>query len=132
SFQRALSINPDHAEAYLHYGGLVEALGDLPRGLALKLQGLECDSTSALAHVLIAVSFWNQRRYDDVIVWVSKALDRDPRHLFAHELLVGAYWKQGDFKLQIEQDVKRAEARGLSEQARAALRAMCAEILHAY
>ena len=74
----------------------------------------------------------NQRRYDDVIVWVSKALDRDPRHLFAHELLVGAYWKQGDFKRQIEQDVKRAEARGLSEQACAALRAMCADILHAY
>jgi serine/threonine protein kinase len=132
SFQRALTINPNHAEAYLHYGGLMESLGELPRGFELKLQGLECDSTSALAHVLIAVSFWNQRRYDDVIVWVSKALDRDPRHLFAHELLVGAYWKQGDFKRQIEQDVKRAEARGLSEQARAALRAMCAEILHAY
>jgi serine/threonine protein kinase len=132
SFQRALAINPNHAEAYLHYGGLVEALGDLPRGYELKLQGLECDSTSALAHVLIAVSLWNQRRYDDVIVWASKALDRDPRHLFAHEILVGAYWKLGDFKRQIEQDLKRAEARGLSVEARTALRAMCAEILAAY
>ena len=42
---------------------------------------------NSLAHVLIAVSFGNQRRYDDVIVWVNKALDRDPRHLFARELL---------------------------------------------
>ena len=132
SFQRALAINPNHAEAYLHYGGLMEALGDLPRGLELKLQGLECDSTSALAHVIIGVSFWNQRRYDDVIVWVSKALDRDPRHLFARELLVGAYWKKGDFKRQIEEDLKRAEARGLSEQASAALKGMVAEILYAY
>ena len=131
-FQRALAIDPNHAEAYLHYGGLVEALGDLPRGHELKLQGLECDSTSALAHVVMAVSFWNQRRYDDVIVWVSKALDRDPRHLFAHELLVGAYWKQGDFKRQIEQDLRRVEARGLSDEALAALRAICAEILHTY
>ena len=72
SFQRALAINPNHAEAYLHYGGLMEALGDLPRGLELKLQGLECDSTSALAHVIIGVSFWNQRRYDDVIVWSAR------------------------------------------------------------
>ena len=32
SFQRALAINPNHAEAYLHYGGLMEALGDLERG----------------------------------------------------------------------------------------------------
>ena len=27
SFQRALEINPNHPEAYLHYGGLMEALG---------------------------------------------------------------------------------------------------------
>jgi tetratricopeptide (TPR) repeat protein len=83
SFQRALAINPNHAEAYLHYGSLMEALGDLERGFQLKLQGLECDSTSALAHVQIAGSFWNQRRYDDVIVWANKALDRNPHHLLA-------------------------------------------------
>jgi len=96
SFQRALAINPNHAEAYIYYGILIEALGDLERGLHLKLQGLECDSTSALAHVWISASFWNQRRYDDVIVWANKALDRDPQHNFARELLGGAYWKMGD------------------------------------
>ena len=111
SFQRALAINPNHAEAYLHYGGLMEALGDLERGFHLKLQGLECDSTSALAHVLIAVSCWNQRRYDDVIVWANKALDRDPRHLFAREPLAGAYWKIGEFDSLSSEDLKRVEAR---------------------
>jgi tetratricopeptide (TPR) repeat protein len=131
-FQRALAINPNHAEAYLYYGGLMEALGQLARGFELKLQGLECDSSSALAHVLIASSLWNQRRYDDVIVWVNKALDRDPRHLFARELLVGAYWKKGDFKRQIVEDLRRVEARDLSEEARAALREMVADILHAF
>ncbi len=132
SFQRALAINPNHAEAYLHYGGLMEALGQLTRGFELKLQGLECDSTSALAHVLIASSLWNQRRYDDVIVWVNKALDRDPRHLFARELLVGAYSKKGDFKRQIVEDFKRVEARDLSAEVRAGLREILAEILHAF
>jgi serine/threonine protein kinase len=132
SFQRALAINPNHAEAYLHYGGLMEALGELTRGFELKLQGLECDSTSAFAHVLVASSLWHQRRYDDVIVWVNKALDRDPRHLFARELLVGAYWKKGDFKRQIVEDLKRVEARDLSEEVRAALREIVAEILHAF
>jgi serine/threonine protein kinase len=133
SFQRALAINPNHAEAYLHYGGLMEALGQLTRGFELKRQGLECDSTSALAHVLIASSLWNQRRYDDVIVWVNKALDRDPRHLFARELLVGAYAKKGDFVMQIEQDLKRIEARGgLSDDTRAALKGICDELLHVY
>jgi serine/threonine protein kinase len=98
SFQRALAINPNHAEAHLHYGTLKEALGDLERGFQLKLQGLECDSTSALAHVQIAGSFWNQRRYDDVIVWANKALDRNPHHLLAREQLAGAYWKMGDLE----------------------------------
>jgi len=133
SFQRALAINPNHAEAYLHYGGLMEALGELPRGLELKLQGLERDSASALAHVLIAVSFWNQRRYDDVIVWVNKALDRDPRHLLARELLVGAYAKKGDVERQLEQDLKRVEARfDLSDETRAALKPICDEFVHVY
>ena len=98
SFQRALAIDPNHAEAYLYYGFLMEALGDLERGFSLKLQGLECDSTSALAHVQIALSFWNQRRYDDVIVWANKALDRDPHHPFFRGLLAGAYWKMGDLE----------------------------------
>jgi tetratricopeptide (TPR) repeat protein len=98
SFQRALAINPNHAEAYLHYGTLMEALGDLERGFQLKLRGLECDSTSALAHVQIAGSFWNQRRYDDVIVWANKALDRNPHHLFARQQLAAAYWKMGDLE----------------------------------
>jgi len=98
SFQRALAINPNHAEAYLHYGILMEALGDLERGFHLKLQGLECDSTSALAHVQIAGSFWHQRRYDDVIVWANKALDRNPHHLIARQLLAAAYWKIGDLE----------------------------------
>jgi tetratricopeptide (TPR) repeat protein len=111
---------------------LMEALGDFERGFHLKLRGLECDSTSALAHVLIAVSFWNQRRYDDVIVWVNKALDRDPQHLFARELLGGAYWKLGDFERVLTEDLKRAEARSPNEETRAALERMCADILDVY
>jgi tetratricopeptide (TPR) repeat protein len=108
SFQRALAADPNHAHAYLRYGDLMEALGDLERGFHLKLQGLECDSTSVLAHLLIAVSCWNRRRYDDMIVFANKALDRDPQHHFALELLIGAYWKLGD--LERVGELKRAAA----------------------
>jgi tetratricopeptide (TPR) repeat protein len=116
----ALAINPNHAEAYLYYGGLIEALGDLD-GFQLKLQGLQCDSTSALAHERIALSFWNQRRYDDVIVWVNKALDRDPEHRLARELLGGAYWKMGDLERALK-ELKRAEARSPNEETLPALK----------
>jgi serine/threonine protein kinase len=120
SFQRALAIDPNHAHAYLRYGDLMEALGDLERGFHLKLQGLECDSTSVLAHLLIAVSCWNQRRYDDVIVWANKALDRDPQHPFAREMLGGAYWKMGDLEragelLGVGANLKPARSDGTAE-----------------
>jgi tetratricopeptide (TPR) repeat protein len=108
SFQRALALDPSHAHAYLRYGDLMEALGDLERGFHLKLKGLECDSTSVLAHLAIAVSCWNQRRYDDMIVFANKALDRDPQHHVALELLMGAYWKLGD--LDRVDELRRAAA----------------------
>ena len=128
SFQRALAINPNHAEAYLHYGGVMEALGDLERGFQLKWQGLERDSTSALAHELIAVSFWLQRRYDDVIVWANKALDRGPQHRAARELLIGAYWKMGNLERALAEQLKLAEARFPNEETLAALKVVrCAE-----
>jgi serine/threonine protein kinase len=106
SFQRALAIDPNHAHAYLRYGDLMEALGDVERGFHLKLQGLECDSTSVLAHILIAISCWNRRRYDDMIVFANKALDRDPQHPAALELLIGAHSKLGD--LERVDELKRA------------------------
>jgi serine/threonine protein kinase len=98
SFQRALAIDPNHAEAYLHYGNLMEVLGNLERGFQLKLKGLECEPTSALAYFQIAGSFWFQRRYDDVIVWANKALDRNPQHLGARQQLAAAYWMMGDLE----------------------------------
>jgi tetratricopeptide (TPR) repeat protein len=46
----------------------------------------------------IAFSFFYQRRYDDVIVWANKTLDRDPQHNVAREVLAGAYWMMGDLE----------------------------------
>jgi eukaryotic-like serine/threonine-protein kinase len=132
SFERALAINPNHPEAFLHYGGLMEALGRLDRGLWLKQQALERDPASALAHVLIAVSFWNRRRYDDTIAWADRALERDPRHLFAHQLRGGAYFKKGDVARAVEADLAFAESVGAPEERRAAWRRVGADMMDAY
>ena len=132
SFQRALEINPNHPEAYLHYGGLMEALGRLDRGLQLKQQALERDPTSVLTLNLIAVSFWNRRRYDDTITWLSKALDRDPTNLFARELRGAAYFKTGDLERAFADDLKHAEALDVPEATLAAMKRGHAEIKDAY
>jgi DNA-binding winged helix-turn-helix (wHTH) protein/tetratricopeptide (TPR) repeat protein len=117
SFQRALNLNPNHTEAYLLYGRLLEALGQLDQGLAMKLRALERDPFSPLVHLEIAVAYWNQRRYDDMIEWANKTLELDPRHPHAREYLAGAYLKKGDLDRHLEVTLQHAEMHGAPAEA---------------
>jgi len=122
SFRRALEISPNHSEAYLNYGSLMETKGDLRLGLQLKQQALERDPASPLVHVQMATSYWNQRRYDEAIVWAERALAIDARHLLAREFLASAYWMKGDFDRLLVENVKQAEAFGVPEAQMAVIR----------
>lgn len=128
SLRRALEINPDHTEGLVHYGSLMEALGKLEEGLRFKQQALARDPRSPFVLVQIAISYWNQRRYDDAIAWANKALDIDPRHLLAREFMAGAYWKQGDLKRLLAANIRQAEVFGVSEEELARLKRVCAEM----
>jgi DNA-binding winged helix-turn-helix (wHTH) protein/Tfp pilus assembly protein PilF len=128
SFQRVLDIDPNHTEAYLLYGALMEALGRLGEGLRLKQRALERDPSSPAVLVQIAVSFWNQRRYEETVRWLNRALERDPRNPLARELLAGVNWKLGDFERVLAEDLRHAEALGLSGEALTAARRAAAAI----
>ncbi len=112
SLQRALQLNPNHSEAFLTYGQLLEALGCLEEGLRMKLRTLERDPFSPLVHLQISLSYWNQRRYDEAIEWANKTLELDPLHPHAREHLAGAYWKKGDSDRYMEENLKHAELHG--------------------
>ena len=116
SLQRALEINPNHTEAYVLYGRLLEALGRLQDGLEMKLRALERDPFSPLVHQAISMLYWNQRRYEDSITWANKTLELDPRHLVAREHLAGAYWAMGDFDRHMAENVKHAESYGVAAE----------------
>jgi DNA-binding winged helix-turn-helix (wHTH) protein/Tfp pilus assembly protein PilF len=126
SLERALELDPNHTEAYLLYGRLLEALGDFEGGLAAKQRALERDPSSSLVHLQIALSFWNQRRYDDVILWANRALELDPKHLLAREILASAYWKQGDADRYMAEAIKQAESAGAPAELVEELKALCA------
>jgi len=117
SLQRALAINPGHTQARLLYGHLLDSQGRLDDGLAMKLMALETDPFSPSVHLAIAMSYWNQRRYDEMIRWASKTLDLDPGHGLAREFLAGAYWKLGDFDRHMEETLKHAAAHGVGPEA---------------
>lgn len=112
SLERALDINPNHTEAHLLYGRLMEAHGRLEEGLAMKMKALERDPFSALVHLQIAMSYFLDRRYDDSIKWANKTLELDPNHPHAAEFLAGAYWKKGDFDGYMAENIRHAELHG--------------------
>jgi DNA-binding winged helix-turn-helix (wHTH) protein/tetratricopeptide (TPR) repeat protein len=112
SLERALELNADHTEGWLLYGRLLEALGHLADGLAAKQRVLERDPSSATVHLQIALSYWNQRRYDDMIAWAARSLELDPQHLLAREYLAAAYLKKGDLDRHMAESLTHATAAG--------------------
>jgi tetratricopeptide (TPR) repeat protein len=112
-FRRALELNPDHTEAYLLLGRLLEAIGLVEAALATKLRALERDPHSPVVHMQIALSYWNQRSYDNVIEWANKTLALDPQHLLAREYLAGAYLKKQELDRYLVECEAHAQAAGV-------------------
>jgi tetratricopeptide (TPR) repeat protein len=113
SFERALVLDPNHVEAYVLYGQLLEALGKLDDGLEIKRRALQRDSSSPFVCLSISVSYWHQRRYDEAIEWANKTLAINPAHPHAREHLAGAYLKKGDADAWLAENVKHAESHGV-------------------
>ena len=132
SLRRALETSPNHTEALLHFGSLMEAIGQLDRGLQFKQQALATHPSSPVVIVQLAMVYWHQRRYDDAVAWANRALAIDARHLVAREFLAGAYWMQGDFDAFLIENVKQAEAFGGTAEAIAELRSLCEQMKVAY
>jgi tetratricopeptide (TPR) repeat protein len=113
SLRRALDLDPEQTEAYLLYGQLLEALGKLESGLAVKRNALELEPRSPLVHFSISFSYWNQRSYEETIEWANKTLALDPAHPHAREFLAGAYLKKGDFNRWLEENMAHAQSHGV-------------------
>jgi tetratricopeptide (TPR) repeat protein len=86
----------------------MEALGRLDEGLRFKEQALARNPDSPFVLTGIANSFWNQRRYDDVVAWMQRALAIDPRNSLASEFLGAVYLKQGRLEEFLAQNLHHA------------------------
>jgi DNA-binding winged helix-turn-helix (wHTH) protein/Tfp pilus assembly protein PilF len=117
SLQRALEVAPTHTQARVLYGRLLETQGKLTEGLAMKLRALETDPFSPSVHLAIALSYWNQRRFEDATRWANKTLELDAGHGLAREFLAGAYWAMGDFDRHMAEGLTHAAAHGVPASA---------------
>jgi len=132
SLHRALEINPDHTEALLQYGSLQEALGRLDDGLRCKQQALARDPRSPGVLVQIAISYWHQRKYDETLVWARRALEIDPKHVLAIQLINHVYMKIGDLPRFADWTVSKAIELGLCEEKVAVLKQVTADMQQVY
>jgi tetratricopeptide (TPR) repeat protein len=135
SLHRALEINPDHTEALLQYGSLQEALGRLDDGLRCKQQALARDPRSPGVLVQIAISYWHQRKYDETLVWARRALEVDPKHVLAIQIINRVYLKIGDinrFAAWTVSQVSQAIAWGFPEERVAVMKQVIADAQQVY
>ena len=132
SLRRALEINPSHTEALLAYGALMETLGRADEGMRFKQQALARNPESWLVYAEIANSCWNQRRYDEAIVWTNRVLEIDPRHVLAGEFLAAVHLKQGDVEQFLAENLRRARLFGVPEAGVERLRRLAGDLQQAY
>jgi DNA-binding winged helix-turn-helix (wHTH) protein/tetratricopeptide (TPR) repeat protein len=130
SLRRALALDPDHAEALVQYGALMEALGRLDDGLQFKQQALVRNRQSPWVLVQIATSHWHHRKDDEALVWAQRALDIDPTHLLANGLVSFVHWRRGHLVDFLEKNLRDTPAPGLSPDALAILHQVVAEMRH--
>lgn len=126
SFQRALQLSPQHTEAYLLYGRLLDTLRRHDEALEMKMRALERDPLSPTVHLQIALSYWNQRRFDEVITWANKTLALDPQHLLAREYLASAYWAKGDADRHMAEGLEHSKAYGVPDSVLESMRVVYA------
>lgn len=115
SLERALEITSDHTEARLLYGRILEACGEFDLALASKRQALERNPHSPLVHLQIAMCYWNQRKYDEVIEWANRSLALDPKHMLAREYTAAAWLKKGDEDRHMEESILHARAHAVPQ-----------------
>ena len=112
--------------------GLFESAGQLERGLAVKQAALERDPFSPLVLLQIALSYWHQRRYDDSLLWATKALELDSKLLLAREHVIGACWMKGDVDRMLAESVTQARSFGASPEALDEVRRLCESLKRGY
>jgi DNA-binding winged helix-turn-helix (wHTH) protein len=112
SLRRALTNDPSYTEAYLRYGNLLDANGRLTEGLEMKRRALEYSPDSPAVLTEIAISYFLQRKYDNVIAFGQQVLVRNPANHLACSVVALSHWYKGDTAAFVAVLLKRAEAVG--------------------
>jgi tetratricopeptide (TPR) repeat protein len=98
----------------------------------LKQQALARAPHSALVLIEVALSYVVQRKFDEAIAWIQKAIGLDPKNQRATFLLSATCWLIGDVPAAIAEKRRWADVFGVSGEPRAKLERWLALLENAY
>jgi tetratricopeptide (TPR) repeat protein len=102
TFQRAIALNQNSADAHWFYGMFLASRGRLDEGVAQGSRAVELDPLSVLVNVQVGWINWLANRPDDVMAQARKIIDIEPNSFGAYWLIAGAYLGQGMQEQAIE------------------------------
>ena len=117
TFERALAIDPDYAEAWAGLATAYQVKGVflgltelLDKAISCAERALALDPTLAEAHVALGSALFALGRNDQATTALTSAIAHDPKHARAHAMLARVYWiGRGDIASGIK-ELERAIA----------------------
>jgi serine/threonine-protein kinase len=102
-FKRALALNPQSAQAHIHYTDYLVGLGRFNEAYDQGRHALEIDPVSPLSNLVLGWAFLSGGRIDDAIQQFSKAVELNPNDVLARTWLGRAYLTKGMAQRAIEE-----------------------------
>jgi TolB-like protein/DNA-binding winged helix-turn-helix (wHTH) protein/Tfp pilus assembly protein PilF len=96
SFQRAIALEPQNANALTGASSLAASLGRFDDAVALGRRAVELDPLSVVAHVALGMRAYYAGQYDLATASFQKALELNPGDPAAHYLLSLVYLAEGN------------------------------------
>ena len=117
TFERALAIDPDYAEAWAGLATAYQVKGVflgltelLDKAISCAERALALDPTLAEAHVALGSALFALGRNDQAATALTAAIAHDPKHARAHAMLARVHWiGRGDIRSGIR-ELERAIA----------------------
>jgi protein O-mannosyl-transferase len=96
SFERAIQLKPDYAEAHLNLGNVKLRIGNVDEAIALYRKAIDISPNLAEAYNNLGVASYGKGDFDTAISSLAKAIQLKPDYGDAYYALGTSYLKRGD------------------------------------
>jgi tetratricopeptide (TPR) repeat protein len=119
--QRAIELNPSHANAHQQYSWYLALLGRHKEAMTEAIRALELDPLSLGAAATVGIRSYDARQYDKAIEQLLQTLEMDPSFVPAHLYLGQAYVQKAMYAHALAAFHKLADTPGQNPLCLAAL-----------